>query len=219
MASTRINATAFAAPNALSSSCAPTFPATGAGNALIVAAAIYTTNVPTISGAGGSWALVFTSGVHRAWVNLSPTTSSTTITVGNTGTNSDFSVDILEFSGLKAAGSSFASTINSQASVTAWTGNAINPGVSVLAVGVSGQVTLDTITSTAGTGFTLATRAANGSQGAALVTVSGDFAPGSISGAGTWSSTCSPGSYTIGFELAPASTANQTTSNMLLLAA
>lgn len=173
------------------------------GNGVIVAAAIYSINSPTISGGSGSWSLLFASGIHRCWYNPNPG-AITSFTIDNNSTNSDFSADVYEVSGLKTGGLTYASAaINTQAAIpnsTPWAAQSITPIVPCWMLAVSGQQDLDTFTSTVTVPGNFGVIAQNGSQGAGLVSGYGSVAPGAVIGTGQWNNTVTAASYAIAIE-------------------
>ena len=194
---TVVNAVGNFSTDALSTTLVTTIPSVTAGNALIATGLFFGTGASTFSSNGtGTWTQIFDDGAlrHRSWICLNPSAGTTTVTA-TSAVAGFFTVHVMEVNGLQAAGSSTAvGAVNTTPTATAWASSAINPAYLNFAVGVSSQVDNSTATSTAGAGFSITTGTGmtsgtvrNTSEGDTLVVVYGDFAAGSVTATGTWS--------------------------------
>jgi len=207
--STKIQHVGGASASAGNPSLAVTIAATKPNSALVVVAYINSGGTAGISGAGGSWSLVLNDTTNKvyAWVNLTPTQDSTSVTVSSS-VNTHFTVGVIEQAGLKPGGLSFAAAVKNNTAVTAWTSNTVANGVPVFAVGIAQQGTNGTNESTAGVGYSATSGTGitnstvkNGTEGDTLGLHVGEFGQGTLQGAGTWGSATNCETYVVGFEL------------------
>lgn len=232
MAGAIVQAVAGNAANALSATFAKTIAATAAGSVLVVKGRFNTPGATrTISSNGtGTWETIYDSlsfdGEPNAYfICRNPQVGTTQVTLNNNGTNSHFTIDVIEVSGIDTAVSPYVpANHNNQTGVTAWTSASATLAATAFCLGFSSYGNTGA-TSTAGAGFT-AVAGSGYSSGNNVNVPEGDtsfvewqasVAAGSKAATGTWSGAINPASYIVGLKEAAGGGGSSSSALLLLL--
>lgn len=199
-------------------------PPTGAGNALAIVGINFGGGTRVItSNSTGLWTQVFdNASYYCAWVCTNPGTGTTQVTFSATG--SGFNLYVVEASGLKNGGATYAAAENAGGPAASWISNSISPSQSVMAIGMCYQGSASSPTSTMA-GWNLATdtgisagNITDTSSGDVLVVGTLDLAPGAgQTAAGLWGSSVPYNANIFAFELAPAGAGSSDQALLMML--
>lgn len=215
MAGAIVQAVAGFAANALSATFAKTIAATAAGSVIVVKGRFNTPGATrTISSNGtGTWetiydSLSFDGEPNTYFICRNPQAGTTQVTLNNNGTNSHFTIDVIELSGIDTATSPYVpANHNDQTGVTAWTSSSATLSAISFCLGFSSYGNT-TATSIAGSGFTAITGSGytsgnniNTAEGdTSFIEIQASVAAGSKVATGTWSSAVNCASYIMGLK-------------------
>lgn len=201
--------------NNTASSRSITIAATTAGSALIAFGWFSAAGTRSFSGAGGTWTQVVDHSLapFAIWVNKSPTTGSTAITIDNGGVNCYFTAQVIEVTGLSSGGSNYSSTpVVISTPATPWATNNITAAVPTFAVVAAFQASTTGETSTLSGGFTATSGTGlsggivdNTTEGDGLLAAYGDQTAGTYNASGVWSTSVGGYYYLVAFERASGS--------------